>query len=108
MGNNIIGLSEKAKSYLEKNSVFIKGASIGCKKSDGTINIRARMFEKELVNDEIVFMFEYSLKNGTARTKVQQVVGSYIFISLVTPQGKEIKWSKKGINKYIAELEQNP
>lgn len=100
----IVGLPKKAVKYIDNNSMFIKGNSVGCKRSDGTLNIKARMYKKELVNTETVLMFEYVLKNGIAKTKVQKSVKDYIFISLMTPEGKEIKWSNKEINTYITEL----
>jgi len=102
MGRNIImGLPEKATIYIDNNSTFIKGTSIGCKKSDGTLNIKARLFKKELVNDETILMFEYVLKNGIARTKIQKVINNYIFMSLEPARGKEIKWSSKEISKIV-------
>lgn len=108
MGNLIIvGLCEKAKNYLDSNNKFIKGTSIGCKRSDGVINTTAISYKFEKVDDDdVVLLFKYYLKGGEAYTKIQLVKNKHVFISLLTDKGKEIKWTKKEIDNYLNHITQ--
>ena len=92
----IRGIPEKATKYIQNNSPFHKGAFIGCKNSDGLINISATMYKKEIVKDKIVFLFAYNLKDGySCREVFQKEIDGNIFICLQKSDGKFIKWTKK-------------
>ena len=101
----IVGLNSRALDYIDNNSQFVNGQSIGCKKSSGIIKVKAILYKVEKIGTTSVFLFEYTLQGGyKCYNKIQKVVDDYIFISLKLDTGKDIKWTNKEINQYLSNI----
>ena len=101
----ISGFNKRMDDYVNKNSPFQPGAYIGCKKSDGLLNISSSMYKKEEIEDNTVFLFKYQLKNKEYCYEEIQCIENYIlFIQIKKPDGKLIKWTKKERLNYYYDL----
>lgn len=102
---NISGFNKRMESYVTKNSNFRAGKYIGCKKSDGLLDITSFMYKKEEIEGETVFLFKYQLKdNKYCYEEVQCIENNILFIQLRKPEGGLLKWSKKERRDYIDEV----
>lgn len=95
---NIIGLPPEATDYILKNSNFIQGASIGCKKSDGVINKNSTMYSitKIYVNNKTIpiMLFKHMLSDGTeCYEEVEEVIDNDIYIQLRVGEDKVLAWN---------------
>lgn len=102
----IAGLPDRAKDYIIKNSVFTKGAYIGCKKSDGVITQKSSLYKTEVVNEQPVMLFKHYLNNNLeCYEEIQVVKNNILFVKLITNNGEDIKWRGNEIKKYSKNLE---
>jgi len=96
---NIVGLPPEAEDYILKNSYFIHGATIGCKKSDGVINKSSTMYhitEVTIKNKIIpILLFKHTLSDGTeCYEEIENVIGNDIYIQLRVGENKVLAWNK--------------
>jgi hypothetical protein len=110
--NYIAGLCKKAEEYMVENSNFIpytdtSTQKIGCKRSDGVINTNASMYKKVELNDGIIALFKYILKdNIVVYEVVQECKNDVVFLSLETDSGKAFKWTSKEMITFVKKYEQ--
>lgn len=99
---DIAGLTEEALTYIQNNSEFIRGVSIGCKNSDGIINTKSKLYKTDCAkNKHPIFLFKYLLKdNEECFEEIQAIKNNTLFVQLRTPQGDLIKWEETDIENF--------
>lgn len=100
---NIAGLTKEALDYIQKNSIFIPEATIGCKKSDGIVNTRSSLYKTEVTDENYpIFLFKYLLKEDKeCFEEIQTIKNNILFVQLRTIEGDLIKWEETDIENFL-------
>lgn len=99
---NVAGLPEEAVDYIQYNSEFLEGATIGCKNSDGIVNTKSKLYKTECTeHNHPIFLFKYLLKdNKECFEEIQVIKNNTLFVQLRTEEGDLIKWEETDIENF--------